>query len=60
VLLRTSQNLATGTHRIFLKLSRAAARQLAAGGPLRLTVRITLTGANGQTLTRIAKITLTR
>jgi PKD repeat protein len=60
VLLRTTQNLATGNHTIVLKLSRAAARRLAARGSLVLTVRITLTDANGKTLTRTAKIRLTR
>jgi PKD repeat protein len=60
VLLRGSQNVAAGAHTVVLKLSRAAARQLAGRGPLVLTVRITLTGANGKTQTRTAKITLTR
>ena len=60
VLLRASQNVGAGAHTIVLKLSRAAARQLAGRGPLVLTVRITMTGADGQTQTRTAKITLTR
>jgi hypothetical protein len=60
VLLRATQNVAAGAHTIVLKLSRTAARQLAGRGPLVLTVRITLTSADGQTQTRTAKITLTR
>jgi hypothetical protein len=60
VLLRASRSFATGSHTILLKLSRAAAHRLSAHGPLVLIVRLTLTGANGKTLTRTVKITLTR
>ena len=60
-LLRTrAQTLGAGTHALSLKLSRAAARELAGRGPLVLTVKVTLTGANGKPLTRTARITLTR
>ena len=61
VLLRSAQTLAPGSHTIVLKLSRAAARRLAARGPLVLTIRITLAG-NGTTTTqtRTLKVALTR
>ena len=60
-LLRTgAQTLGAGTHAISLKLSRAAARELASSGPLVLTVKVTLTEAGGGTLTRSLKITLAR
>ena len=55
-----TQTLGAGTHAITLKLSRAAARELASSGPLVLTVKLTLTGASGSTLTRSVKITLAR
>jgi PKD repeat protein len=61
VLLRTgAQTLGAGNHAITLKLSRAAARELAGSGPLVLTVKVTLTEANGATVTRSLKITLAR
>ncbi len=61
VLLQRSQTLAAGKHAIVLKLSRAAARHLAARGPLVLTIRITLAGTGTTaTQTRTLKITLTR
>ncbi len=60
VLLRTVRRLGAGGHTVTLKLSPAAARRLAATGSLVLTVRVTLTGADGATLTRTAKITLIR
>jgi PKD repeat protein len=60
-LLRTgAQTLGAGTHAISLKLSRAAARELASSGPLVLTVKVTLAEAGGGTLTRSVKITLAR
>ena len=59
-LLHGSQTLGTGTHAITLKLSRAAARELASSGPLVLTVKVTVTGTGGSTLTRSLKITLAR
>jgi PKD repeat protein len=52
--------VASGTHQITLKLSRAAARQIPGKGPVVLTVKITVTGANGRTLTRSVKVTLQR
>ncbi len=55
-----TQTLGAGTHAMTLKLSRAAARELASSGPLVLTVKVTLTGASGSTLTRSLKITLAR
>jgi len=59
VLLHTkAQSLGAGTHPITLKLSRAAARELAGRGPLVLTVKVTVTGANGKTFTRSLKIKL--
>ena len=60
VLLRGVRRLGAGGNVITLKLSRAAARRLTATGSLSLTVRVTLTGAGGATLTRTAKITLIR
>jgi PKD repeat protein len=60
VLLRGAQTLGAGKHTITLKLSRSATRRLATHGSLVLTVRMTLTAANGKTLTRTVKITLTR
>ena len=56
----TNDIVGAGTHPITLKLSRGAARQLAGRGPLVLTVRATLTGPTGGTVTRTVKITLTR
>ncbi|MBV9940772.1 MAG: PKD domain-containing protein [Solirubrobacterales bacterium] len=58
VLLRSVRRLGAGGHTVTLKLSRAAAGRLAATGATVLTVRVTLTGADGATLTRTAKITL--
>jgi PKD repeat protein len=55
-----SQTLRAGTHAIPLKLSRAAARELASTGPLVLTVKVTVTGTGGSTLTRTLKIALAR
>jgi PKD repeat protein len=55
-----AQTLGAGTHPITLKLSRAAARELASSGPLVLTVKVTLTEASGAKVTRSAKITLAR
>ena len=55
-----ARTLGAGSHGITLKLSRAAARELASSGPLVLTVKVTLTGPNGSKLTRTLKITLAR
>ncbi|HTU86697.1 MAG TPA: PKD domain-containing protein [Solirubrobacteraceae bacterium] len=60
VLLRLAQTLGAGNHAIPLKLSRAAARELAGSGPLVLTVKVTLTEASGGTISRTLKITLAR
>jgi hypothetical protein len=60
VLLQTRRTLGAGGHPVVLKLSRAAARRLASTGRLVLSVRVTLRTAEGTTLTRTAKITLTR
>ena len=43
-----------------LRLSKAAVRELAGAGPLRVTIRITVVGANGAKLTRSATVTLQR
>ncbi len=43
-----------------LKLSKAAVRELSGAGPLRVTIRITVVGANGAKLTRSATVTLQR
>jgi PKD repeat protein len=55
-----ARTLGAGTDAIMLKLSRTGARELAASGPLVLTVKVTLTEANGATVTRSLKITLSR
>ncbi|HUA02377.1 MAG TPA: PKD domain-containing protein [Solirubrobacteraceae bacterium] len=61
VLLQTrAQGVNAGTKAITLKLSRAAARELAGTGPLVLTVKVTLTEASGATISRTVKVTLTR
>jgi hypothetical protein len=61
VLLRTgAEALGAGSHTITLKLSRAAAHELAGTGRLVLTVRVTLTEPNGAKLSRSVKIALTR
>ena len=55
-----AQAVGTGAHALTLKLSRAAARELAGAGPLVLSVKVTLTAANGATISRTVKVTLTR
>jgi hypothetical protein len=55
-----TQAVGTGAHALTLKLSRAAARELAGAGPLVLSVKVTLTAANGATISRTVKVTLTR
>jgi hypothetical protein len=60
VLLRARRTLGPGGHPVVLKLTRAAARRLASTGRLVLSVRVTFRTAAGKTLTRTAKITLTR
>jgi hypothetical protein len=60
VLARTAQNLGPGAHTFMLRLSRATAARLAATGALVLSVRVEVAGAGGATVTRTAKITLTR
>ena len=61
VLLKTrAQALGAGRHAITLKLSRAAAHELAGVGPLMLSVKVTMTEASGATISRTLKITLTR
>jgi PKD repeat protein len=60
VLLRRAQTLAPGTHTITLRLSRAAIRRLATRGSLVLTIRVAMTTSDGRTLTRTAKLRLTR
>ena len=61
VLLRTQgQTFGAGLHSLALKLSRSAAGELAGAGPLVLTVKVTLTEANGTKVTRSVKITLAR
>ncbi|HEX4282800.1 MAG TPA: PKD domain-containing protein [Solirubrobacteraceae bacterium] len=55
-----AQAVGTGAHALTLKLSRAAAGELAGAGPLVLSVKVTLTGANGSTISRTVKVTLTR
>ena len=61
VLLRTgAQAFGGGSHAVTLKLSKAAAHELAGSGPLVVTVKMTLSGASGATVTRTVKITLAR
>ena len=60
VLLRAVRTLPAGNRTITLRLARAAAGRLAPRGSLVLTVRVTMTGAGGGTLTRTMRITLTR
>lgn len=60
VLLQRAQALSAGKHAITLRLSRAAMRRLATRGSLVLTVHVTLTTTDGRTLTRTARLTLTR
>jgi len=61
VLLRTrAQAVHSGVHSITLKLSRAAARELAGAGPRVLSVKVTLTESSGTTISRTVKVTLTR
>ena len=55
-----AQAVGTGAHALTLKLSQAAARELAGAGPLVLSVKVTLTEANGATISRSVKVTLTR
>jgi PKD repeat protein len=61
VLLQTAgRGFGGGTYTIMLKLSKAAVRELSGAGPLQVTIRITVVGANGTKLTRSASITLQR
>jgi PKD repeat protein len=60
VLLRRAQTLAAGGYAITFKLSRAVIGQLVPTRPLVMTIRVTVDGAGGQKLTRIATYTLTR
>ncbi len=61
VLLRSgAQRLGAGAHVITLRLSRAAARELAGAGPLVLSVKVTLTEASGATISRTIKVALAR
>ena len=61
VLLQTGgRSFPGGTYSITLKLSKAAVRELSGAGPLRVTIRITVLGANGAKLTRSATVTLQR
>jgi PKD repeat protein len=60
VLLRRTQTFGAGTHTITLRLSPAAVRRLATRGPLVLTIRVTLTTADGRSLTRTATLRLAR
>ena len=61
VLLQTGgRSFGAGTYTIMLKLSKAAIRGLSGAGPLQVTIRITVLGANGTKLTRSASVTLQR
>jgi PKD repeat protein len=60
VLLRAARALGAGTDPLTLRLSRSAANQLGAKGPLVLTIRVTVTDGAGATVTRTMKIQLTR